>query len=90
MSELNKRYEELIEADARAAKEETLKELSDYKKERTRRVSGADEEEPRAIAGPYSYTVEQLMDHVEKESKIGRDVISSMINLKANLARGGE
>ena len=89
MTELGKKYEELIEADARAAKEDTLKELSTYEKERSRRVSGA-EEEPRAIAGPYSYTVNELMDQVEKETKIGRDIINSMINLKANLARGGE
>ena len=89
MSELGKKYEELIEADARAAKEDTLKELSTYEKERSRRVSGV-EEEPRAIAGPYSYTVNELIDQVEKETKIGRDIINSMINLKANLARGGE
>jgi hypothetical protein len=89
MSELGKKYEELIEADARTAKEDTLKELSTYEKERSRSVSGA-EEEPRAIAGPYSYTVNELIDQVEKETKIGRDVINSMISLKANLARGGE
>jgi hypothetical protein len=89
MSELGKKYEELIEADARAAKEDTLKELSTYEKEQTRRVSGA-EEEPRAIAGPYSYTVHELIDQVEKETKVGRDIINSMINLKANLAKGGE
>jgi len=88
MSELGKKYEELIEADARAAREDTLKELSNYEKEHKKRVSGA-EEEPRAIAGPYSYTVGELIDQVEKETKIGRDVINSMINLKANLAKGG-
>ena len=89
MSEIGKKYEELIEADAKAAKEDTLKELSTYEKERIRIVSGA-EEEPRAIAGPYSYTVGELMGQVESETKIGRDIINSMINLKANLARGGE
>jgi hypothetical protein len=89
MTELGEKYEELIEADARAAKEDTLKELSTYEKERKRRVSGA-EEEPRAIAGPYSYTVSELIDQVEKETQIGRDLINSMINLKANLAKGSE
>jgi hypothetical protein len=89
MSELGKKYEELIEADARATKEDTLKELATYEKERTRRVSGA-EEEPRAIAGPYCYTVHELIDQVERETKFGRDIINSMINLKANLAKEGE
>ena len=89
MTELGKKYEELIEAEARAVKEDTLKELSNYENERKRSVSGT-EEEPRAIAGPYSYTVNELMDQVEKETKIGRDIINSMINLKANLAKGGE
>ena len=89
MSELGKKYEELLEADAKAAKEDTLKELSVYEKERTRRVAGG-EDEPRAIAGPYSYTVHELINQIEGETKIGRDIINSMINLKANLAKGGE
>ena len=89
MSELGKKYEELIEDDARAAKEDTVKELSTYERERARRVAGG-EDEPRAIAGPYSYTVHELIDQVERETKIGRDIINSMINLKANLAKGGK
>ncbi len=89
MSELGKKYEELIEADAKALKEDTLKELSAYEKEQAKRISGG-EEEPKAIAGPYSYTVHELIDQVERETKIGRDIINSMSNLKANLAKGGE
>lgn len=89
MRELDKKYEELIEADAREAKEDTLRELETYRKEQVKRVAGA-EEEPRAMAGPYSYTAGELMDQVERETKIGRDVINSMIHLKANLAGGGK
>jgi hypothetical protein len=89
MSELGKKYEELIESDAKALKEYTLKELSVYEKEQVKRVSGI-KDEPRAIAGPYSYTVHELIDQVERETKIGLDIINSMGNLKANLAKGGE
>ena len=45
MSELGKKYEELIEDDARAAKEDTVKELSTYEKERTRRVADGEDEQ---------------------------------------------
>jgi hypothetical protein len=89
MSELGKKYEDLIESEAKALKEDTLAELSAYAKERAKFAAGG-EEEPRAIAGPYSYTVHELIDQVERETKIGRDVINSMSNLKANLSRGGE
>jgi len=89
MSELSKKYEEMIEAEAREAKEDTLRELETYRKEQARKAAGA-EEEPRAIAGPYSFSAGEIMDQVEKETKIGRDVINAMIRLKANLAGGGE
>ena len=87
MSEIGKKYEELYEKDARALKEDALKELSVYEKEQAKKAAGA--EEPRAIAGPYSYTVKELMAHIEKETKIGRDVINAISNLKATLAKGG-
>lgn len=89
MDELRKKYEEMLQAEARAAKEDTLKELSTYQKEQGRRVSGA-AEEPRAMAGPYSFTAAELINQVEQETVIGRSVISAMVNLKANLAGGGE
>lgn len=89
MDELRKKYEEMLESEARTAKEDTLKELGDYQKEVGRRVAGA-AEEPRAMAGPYSFTVGEIIDQVEKDTNIGRDVINAMINLKANLAGGGE
>ena len=89
MSELGKKYEELLESEAKAAKEDTLIELSAYAKERMKFAAGG-EQEPRAIAGPYSYTVHELIEQVEGETKIGRDVINSMINLKATLSTGGE
>ena len=88
--ELGKKYEELIEADARAAREDTLRELSEYHKEQSKRMAGGGEEEPRAIAGPYSFTVSELISQVEEETSIGRSLINSMINMKANLAKGGE
>lgn len=87
MSELGKKYEELIEKDARALKEDALKELSSYEKEQAKRVAGG-EEEPRAIAGPYSFTVKELIGQVEQETKVGRDVINSINRLKATLAKG--
>ena len=85
MSDIGKKYEELYEKDARALKEDALKELSAYEKEQAKKAA----EEPRAIAGPYSYTLQELMAHVEKETKIGRDVIAAVNNLKATLAKGG-
>ena len=88
MSELGKKYEDLYEKDAKALKEDTLRELSAYEKEQAKRVV-AGEEEPRAIAGPYSYTVKELIAQVESETKIGRDVINALNNLKATLAKGG-
>jgi len=88
MSELGKKYEELYEKDAKALKEDALKELSAYEKEQAKKAAGA--EEPRAIAGPYSYTIKELIAQVEKETKIGRDVINAINNLKATLAKGGE
>jgi len=89
MDELRKKYEEMLEAEARAAREDALKELSAYQKEQGRRVAGA-AEEPRAMAGPYSFTVGELINQVEKETGIGRSVINAMVNLKANLASGGD
>jgi len=89
MPELGKKYEELIEKDARAIKEDTLKELSAYEQEQSRRIAGG-EEEPRAMSGPYSYSVRELMGHVEQETKLGRDAINAVSNLKAMLQKGGE
>lgn len=89
MTEMGKQYEEMYEREARVMKEDTLKELSAFDKEQTRRVA-AGEEEARAIAGPYSYTVKELMAQVEKETKIGRDAINALSRLKATLAKGGE
>ena len=88
MSEIGKKYEEVYEKDAKALKEDALKELSTYEKEQARKTTGG--EEPRAIAGPYSYTVKELIAHVEKETKIGRDVINAVSNLKATLAKEGK
>lgn len=89
MSEqIRRKYEELYERDAHTVKEDTLKELSAYEKSRGRKTSRT--EEPRAVAGPYSYTVGELMAHVEKETQLGRDAINAMRNLKATLARGGK
>ena len=48
------------------------------------------EEEPRALSGPYSYNVRELMGHVEQETKLGRDAINAMSHLKAMLQKGGE
>lgn len=89
MSELDKKYEEVIEKDAKALKEDVLKELSDYEKEQAKRVAGG-EEEPRAIGGPYSYAVKELIGQVEQETKVGRDIINAVSRLKATLAKGGE
>ena len=89
MTEMGKKYEEMYEREARVMKEDTLKELSAFDKEQTRRIA-AGEEEARAIAGPYSYTVKELMAQVEKETKIGRDAINALSRLKATLAKGGE
>jgi hypothetical protein len=89
LSELSKKYEDLYGKDARALKEDTLRELSAYDKEQSKRIA-AGGEEPRAIAGPYSYTVKELMAQVDSETKIGRDVINALSNLKATLAKGGE
>jgi len=89
MSELGKQYEEMIEKEAKDKKEDALKELSAYEKEQAKRVAGG-EEEPRAIAGPYSFTVKELINQVEQETKVGRDVINSISRLKATLAKGGK
>ena len=89
MSELNEKYEDLYEKDAKALKEDTLRELSTYEKEQAKRIA-AGEEEPRAIAGPYSYSVKELIAQVESETKVGRDVINALGNLKAALAKGDE
>jgi len=89
MSELRKKYEELIEKDAKALKEDALKELSAYVKEQAKRVAGA-KEEPRAMAGPYSFTAKELISQVEQETKVGRDIINAVSRLKATLAKGGE
>ena len=89
MSELGKQYEEMIEKEAKDKKEDALKELSAYEKEEAKRVAGG-EEEPRAIAGPYSFTVNELINQVEQETKVGRDVINSVSRLKATLAKGGK
>ena len=66
MTEMRRKYEEMYEREARVMKEDKLKELSAFDKEQTKRVA-AGEEEARAIAGPYSYTVKELMAQVEKE-----------------------
>lgn len=87
--ELRKEYEELTEKDAKALKEDALKELSDYEKEQAKRVAGG-EEEPRAIGGPYSYTAKELTGQVEQETKMGRDFINAISRLKATLVKGGE
>jgi hypothetical protein len=42
-------------------------------------------EEPRAIAGPYSYTVSEMLAEVEEETKVGRDFINGVSSLKATL-----
>lgn len=89
MPDLRKMYEELYAKEAKALKEDTLRELSTYEKEQVKKVAGGGEE-PRAIAGPYSYTVKELISHVESETKIGRDVINALSNLKATLAKGGD
>ena len=89
MPELGKNYEDLIEKDAKAIKEDTLKELAAYEEMQARRVAGG-EEEPRALSGPYSYNVRELMGHVEQETKLGRDAINAMSHLKAMLQKGGE
>ena len=89
MSELDKEYEEMIEKEAKDKKEDALKELSAYEKEQAKRVAGG-EEEPRAIAGPYSFTVKELINQVEQETKVGRDVVNSISRLKATLAKGGK
>jgi hypothetical protein len=88
MSDIGRKYKELYERDAKALKEDALKELSTYDKEQAKKAAGA--EEPRAIAGPYSYTVKELIAQVEQETKIGRDVINAISNLKATLAQGGK
>lgn len=80
MSEIRKKYEELYEKDAKALKADTIKELSECEKELGKTV-----EEPRAIAGPYSFTVSELIAQVEQETKIGRDLINGMNSLKATL-----
>jgi len=89
MSELSKKYEDLYSREAKAMKEDALKELSAYEKEQAKRVAGG-EEEPKAIAGPYSYTVKELIAQVESETKIGRDAINAIASLKATLAKGGQ
>ena len=89
MSELRKQYEDLYEKDARVLKEDTLRELSTYEKEQAKQIA-LGEEEPRAIAGPYSYTAKELIAQVESETKIGRDVINALSSLKATLAEGDE
>jgi hypothetical protein len=88
MSNLGKKYEELLESDARALKEDALRELSAYDSDQSKRVAGG--EEPRAIAGPYSYTVKELINQVEQETKVGRDIIDAVNSLKATLAQGGD
>ena len=89
MPELHKKYEELKEKDAKALKEDALKELSAYAKDQAKRIAGG-EEEPRAMAGPYSYTVKELIGQVEQETKIGRDLINGISSLKTTLAGGGK
>jgi hypothetical protein len=89
MSNLGKKYEELLESDARALKEDALRELAAYDSDQSRRAAGGGEE-PRAIAGPYSYTVKELISHVEQETKVGRDIIDAVSSLKATLAQGGD
>ena len=89
MSELGKQYEEMIEKEAKDKKADALKDISAYEKEQPKRVAGG-EEEPRAIAGPYSFTVKELINQVEQETKVGRDVINATSRLKATLAKGGK
>lgn len=89
MPDVNQQFEDLYGKDAKAIKEDALRELSTYARTLTKRISGG-EPEPRAIAGPYSYSVKELMAQVEKETKVGRDVINAIANLKAHLARGGK
>jgi len=86
MSELTRNYEELIEKDAHAVKEDTLKELQEFKSGLGALSGGlGGAEEPRAMAGPYSYTLTELMTQVEQETKIGRDFINGVSRLKATL-----
>ena len=89
MPELGKKYEELIEKDAKAVKDDALKELSEYEKELSNRVAGG-EEEPRAVAGPYSYTLKELIGQVEQDTEVGRDIINAISSLKATLSKGGK
>jgi hypothetical protein len=76
-----------LEKDAKAVKEDALKELRDHQEGLGQRTSGgtAGREEPRAMAGPYSYTLSELMSHVEEETKLGRDFINGVSRLKATL-----
>jgi hypothetical protein len=86
MSELNKKYEELIEKDAKAVKEDALMELKQYKDDTRGKMAGGNGgEEPKAIAGPYSYTLSELIGHVEDETPIGRGLINGISSLKATL-----
>ena len=88
MTEISRKYEELYDRDAKALKEDALRELSAYAQEQSKKFTGG--EEPRAIAGPYSFTVSELISQVEDDTQIGRDMVKAISNLKATLARGGE
>jgi hypothetical protein len=84
MSEIGKKYEELYEKEAKALKADTIKELSDFEKELGKVRAGLIEEH-RAIAGPYSFTVSELIAQVEQETQVGRDLINGVNSLKATL-----
>lgn len=86
MSELTRKYEELIERDAKALKEDALMELSEHKQEQGKLAGTVGREEPIAIAGPYRYTLSELISQVEQETKVGRDLINGISSLKATLA----
>jgi hypothetical protein len=88
MSELSRKYEELIEGDAKALKEDALRELTEYGQEQGKFAGTLGREEPVAMAGPYRYTLSELVAQVEQETKVGRELINGISSLKATLAQG--
>ncbi len=88
MPDFNREYEEVISRDARAMKEDALRELSTYQKEQAARVSGA-VEEPKALTTGHNFTISQLIAEVEKESAVGRGLINGISAMKGTLAKGG-
>jgi hypothetical protein len=60
------------------AKEAVIKEL----KRLVESYSRKGESPPRAIGGPYDLTPQQMLEQVEKDTEVGREIVAAFASLK--------